>query len=96
MYASWLFGRTTIAQRQVALGMQGKFRDISLQNLANDTIDLWLSFAQNPNRSPADGRGITWPLYKPNKKRMAVFAQTGKDWFQLGAERLTERQCTKP
>ena len=76
--------------------MQSKFRDTSCQKLADNTIDLWLSFAKNPNKSPADGRGITWPLYKPDQKKMAIFAETGKKWFQLGAESLTERQCTKP
>ena len=31
-------GNSTEYEWQVALGMQGKFRDISRQNLANDTI----------------------------------------------------------
>ena len=89
-------GNSTEYEWQVAQGMQGKFPDIHRSNFTNNAIDLWLSFAQNPNKSPADGKGITWPLYKPDQKKMAVFAETGKEWFQLGAESLTERQCTKP
>jgi len=88
-------GNSTEYEWQDAQGMQGKFAGISHQVSANNTIDLWFSFALNPNKSPADGNGITWPLYKPGQKRMAVFAETGKKWFQLGAESLTEKQCTK-
>lgn len=58
-------------------------------------IGLWLSFAQNPKKSPHDGKGVTWPLYKPGKKNMAVFAETDKKWFQLRDESLTENQCKK-
>jgi hypothetical protein len=58
-------------------------------------IGLWLSFAKNPNNHPADGKGVTWPLYEPGQKKMVVFAETGKKWFQLGAESLTENQCSK-
>jgi hypothetical protein len=58
----------------------------------NNCKGLWLSFAYNPKKNPQAGK-VTWPLYKPNEKKMAVFAEAGKKWFQLADGSLTESQC---
>lgn len=50
---------------------------------------LWLSFDQDPRKHPSDGKSVTWPVYIPGQRKMAVFAETGKTWFQLGDENLT-------
>ncbi|KAH7192829.1 Alpha/Beta hydrolase protein [Fusarium flagelliforme] len=94
----WI-GATHSAELPLLFGTHYEYRGNSTEyewQVAQGMQDLWLSFAQNPKKSPADGKGFTWPLYKPGQKKMAVFAETGNKWFQLGAESLTERQCTKP
>ncbi|KAJ4123020.1 hypothetical protein NW768_010012 [Fusarium equiseti] len=93
----WI-GATHSAELPLLFGTHYEYRGNSTEyewQVAQGMQDLWLSFAQNPNNSPTDGKGITWPLYKTGQSKMAVFAEIGKKWFQLGAESLTEKQCTK-
>ncbi|KAG8672190.1 hypothetical protein FPOAC2_05558 [Fusarium poae] len=93
----WI-GATHSAELPLLFGTHYEYHGNSTEyewQVADGMQSLWLSFAKNPNNHPADGKGVTWPLYEPGQKKMVVFAETGKKWFQLGAESLTENQCSK-
>ncbi|KAH7233120.1 Alpha/Beta hydrolase protein [Fusarium tricinctum] len=93
----WI-GATHSAELPLLFGTHYEYRGNSTEyewQVAEGMQSLWLSFAQNPKKSPRDGKGVTWPLYKPGKKNMAVFAEMDKKWFQLRDESLTENQCKK-
>ncbi|KAJ4247847.1 hypothetical protein NW762_013056 [Fusarium torreyae] len=91
----WI-GATHSAELPLLFGTHYEYRGNSTEyewQVAEGMQSLWLSFAQNPKKNPHDGKGVTWPLYKPGQKKMVVFAETNKKWFQLGDESRTENQC---
>ncbi|CAG9947315.1 unnamed protein product [Clonostachys rosea f. rosea IK726] len=83
------------AELPLLFGTHYEYRGNSTEyewEVAEGMQSLWLSFANNPKKNPQAGN-VTWPLYKPNENNMAVFAEAGTKWFQLGKGSLTETQC---
>ncbi|KAF5708094.1 triacylglycerol lipase V precursor [Fusarium mundagurra] len=90
----WI-GATHSAELPLLFGTHYEYRGNSTEyewEVAEGMQSLWLSFANNPKKNPQAGK-VSWPLYRPNENKMAVFAETGKKWFQLGKGSLTETQC---
>ncbi|KAI6771474.1 hypothetical protein HG531_009099 [Fusarium graminearum] len=93
----WI-GATHSAELPLIFGTHYEYRGNSTEyewQVADGMQSLWLSFAKNPTKNGIKGDGVTWPLYKPDQKKMAVLAEAGKKWFQLGPESLTDEQCSK-
>ncbi|PCD34332.1 hypothetical protein FGRA07_08650, partial [Fusarium graminearum] len=93
----WI-GATHSAELPLIFGTHYEYRGNSTEyewQVADGMQSLWLSFAKNPTKNGIKGDGVTWPLYKPDQKKMAVLAEAGKKWFQLGPESLTDDQCSK-
>ncbi|KAF4451650.1 hypothetical protein F53441_5329 [Fusarium austroafricanum] len=91
----WI-GATHSAELPLLFGTHYEYRGNSTAyewEVAEGMQSLWLSFAENPQKAPKAMNGITWPLYKPEQRKMAVIAEANAKWFQLRDESLTENQC---
>lgn len=56
-------------------------------------IDLWLSFASNPEQDPTDGQGTVWPKYDSSTDSMLEFA-ANDTWAQTASGSIVDSFCS--